>query len=67
MLVGLSVGADDYMTKPFSPRELVARVQAMLRRPRPPTGAATNRREFGALTHRPGRPRGWPSTATEST
>ena len=33
-LVGLSVGADDYVTKPFSPRELVARVQAMLRRPR---------------------------------
>ena len=34
-LVGLSVGADDYMTKPFSPRELVARLRAMLRRPRP--------------------------------
>ncbi|MEO7589231.1 MAG: response regulator transcription factor [Arachnia sp.] len=33
-LVGLSVGADDYITKPFSPRELVARVQACLRRPR---------------------------------
>jgi len=34
-LVGLSVGADDYMTKPFSPRELVARVRAVLRRDRP--------------------------------
>jgi DNA-binding response OmpR family regulator len=33
-VVGLSVGADDYVTKPFSPRELVARVRAMLRRPR---------------------------------
>ncbi|MCD1144935.1 response regulator transcription factor [Kocuria sp. LUK] len=33
-VVGLSVGADDYVTKPFSPRELVARVQAMLRRAR---------------------------------
>jgi DNA-binding response OmpR family regulator len=33
-VVGLEVGADDYMTKPFSPRELVARVRAMLRRPR---------------------------------
>jgi DNA-binding response OmpR family regulator len=33
-LVGLGVGADDYLTNPFSPRELVARVQAALRRPR---------------------------------
>ncbi len=33
-IIGLSVGADDYVTKPFSPRELVARVQAMLRRSR---------------------------------
>ncbi len=34
LLVGLAVGADGFMAKPFSPRELVARVQAMLRRPR---------------------------------
>jgi DNA-binding response OmpR family regulator len=33
-VIGLEVGADDYVTKPFSPRELVARVRAMLRRPR---------------------------------
>ncbi len=36
-IVGLTVGADDYLVKPFSPRELVARVKALLRRPR--TGA----------------------------
>jgi two-component system alkaline phosphatase synthesis response regulator PhoP len=37
-LVGLELGADDYVTKPFSPKELVARVRAVLRRSeRPPT------------------------------
>jgi two-component system alkaline phosphatase synthesis response regulator PhoP len=39
-IVGLSVGADDYLTKPFSPRELVARVKAALRRIRVGAGAA---------------------------
>ena len=38
-LVGLSVGADDYVTKPFSPRELAARVGVLLRRPRRTTKA----------------------------
>lgn len=33
-VLGLSIGADDYLVKPFSPRELIARVRAMLRRPR---------------------------------
>jgi len=36
-VVGLTVGADDYLTKPFSPRELVARVKAVLRRGRDPS------------------------------
>lgn len=35
-IVGLELGGDDYLTKPFSPRELVARVKAVLRRARPP-------------------------------
>ena len=38
-ILGLTVGADDYLTKPFSPRELVARVKALLRRPRQAAGA----------------------------
>ena len=43
---GLEIGADDYVTKPFSPRELVLRVQAILRRGR---GAAqSDRRSFGS-------------------
>ncbi|HRA77062.1 MAG TPA: response regulator, partial [Propionicimonas sp.] len=54
-LIGLSVGADDYLTKPFSNRELVARVQAVLRRPRRVPAAASAEidieplREFGEL------------------
>jgi DNA-binding response OmpR family regulator len=41
LLVGLTVGADDYITKPFSPREVVARVKAVLRRGRPADASAT--------------------------
>jgi two-component system phosphate regulon response regulator PhoB len=36
--VGLELGADDYITKPFSPREVVLRVKAVLRRTEPPAG-----------------------------
>lgn len=50
-IIGLSVGADDYITKPFSLRELVARVQAVLRRPRTqyPELSTQQARQFGAL------------------
>jgi DNA-binding response OmpR family regulator len=51
VLVGLGVGADDYVTKPFSPRQLMARIGVLLRRPR--TGgsedAAEAQRIFGDL------------------
>ncbi|MGM0386061.1 MAG: winged helix-turn-helix domain-containing protein [Actinomycetota bacterium] len=49
-LIGLSVGADDYLTKPFSPRELLARVRAMLRRPRTSQDAPPEPVTFGPLT-----------------
>jgi DNA-binding response OmpR family regulator len=59
MLVGLAVGADDYITKPFSPRELMARIRTLLRRPRRSAArerengtsgtAADSLRVFGAL------------------
>jgi DNA-binding response OmpR family regulator len=58
-IVGLSIGADDYMTKPFSPGELVARIRAMLRRPRGNSRGAPEEEEpplrFGGLTIDPAR------------
>ena len=54
MLIGLGVGADDYVTKPFSPRTLMARVRTLLRRPRAGSAdgadeAAQAHRMFGDL------------------
>src|SRR5947199_5750779 len=46
-IIGLEVGADDYMTKPFNPRELVARVKSILRRATP----ARKERESEVLQH----------------
>ena len=53
-IMGLTVGADDYLVKPFSPRELVARVKALLRRPRPSGagGDLASRRRAGAAASR---------------
>ena len=48
-LVGLEIGADDYVTKPFSPKELVARVRAVLRRSERPV-AASDIVSAGAVT-----------------
>jgi two-component system alkaline phosphatase synthesis response regulator PhoP len=48
-IVGLSVGADDYLTKPFSPRELVARIKAALRRLR--VGTSTGKAAKLAFRH----------------
>ncbi|MEM1266960.1 MAG: response regulator [Pseudomonadota bacterium] len=53
-IVGLELGADDYLVKPFNPRELLARIRAVLRRaPQPEAKVATGRRRFGPWCHDP--------------
>jgi DNA-binding response OmpR family regulator len=47
-IVGLEIGADDYLPKPFNPRELVARIQAVLRRARATTAARAGASSNGA-------------------
>jgi hypothetical protein len=80
-ILGLELGGDDYVTEPFSPRELVARVKALLRRAAgPPEGERVRR--LGPITLDPGRrlalvgeaavvltptvPPGWPWTHRRS-
>lgn len=60
-VLGLELGADDYVVKPFSPRELVARVRSVLRRVQPATPGA-------AISHGPLRidPAAWKSLSTAS-
>ena len=49
-IVGLELGADDYLTKPFNPRELVARIKAILRRASPKPRSASRTLQIGDVT-----------------
>ena len=64
-VIGLRLGADDYVVKPFSPAELVARVDAVLRRDRHRARRRGGRSSFGDLRDRPGRRGASTSAAAE--
>ena len=53
-VLGLELGADDYVVKPFSSRELISRIRAVLRRPRADTAAPAEPRSIGELEVDPG-------------
>jgi two-component system response regulator CpxR len=53
-IVGLELGADDYLAKPFNPRELAARIRAILRRYEPRSAAPANRIETNGISLDPG-------------
>jgi two-component system response regulator CpxR len=53
-IVGLEMGADDYLPKPFNPRELVARLRAVLRRAQAPAGDVPDKLVIGDVTLDPG-------------